>query len=220
MVSQQTRARWHRREIVVRREYYVTRGQQIFLPRGCHLFADLLAAANKYGQQIKYRSIHGRVSPSRGGYISKGLTSIAAIGAKYSPPGAANDPNNTNASWPANVQRNYDQLKAAGEKAAEVASKSVPADHPLSQGPVRGPLVPAGSKLKDMIKDINIKQRVEGATGGTNVAMNPTINVHAATDEQGRAIGRSVERAMQDPTKQLLAQLREARNQESRLGYT
>jgi hypothetical protein len=38
--------------------------------------------------------------------------------------------------------------------------------------------VPAGSKLKDMIKEMNIRQRMEGATGGTNVAMNPVINVH------------------------------------------
>jgi hypothetical protein len=36
-------------------------------------------------------------------YIDKGLTTIPAIAAKYSPPGAANDPNQTNAEWPASV---------------------------------------------------------------------------------------------------------------------
>lgn len=46
-------------------------------------------------------------------YIDKGLTTIAAIARKYSPPGASNDPNQTNAEWPASVARNYNRLKAA-----------------------------------------------------------------------------------------------------------
>jgi hypothetical protein len=36
-------------------------------------------------------------------YIDKGLTTIPQIAAKYSPPGAANDPNQTNAEWPSSV---------------------------------------------------------------------------------------------------------------------
>ena len=59
--------------------------------------------------------------------------------------------------------------------------------------------VPAGSKLKDMIKEMNIRQRVEGATGGTNVAMNPVINVHGVPAGSEAAIGTAVQKAIQDP---------------------
>ena len=40
-------------------------------------------------------------------YLKQGLSTIPQIGAKYSPPGAANDPNKTNAQWPSQVQQLY-----------------------------------------------------------------------------------------------------------------
>jgi hypothetical protein len=43
-------------------------------------------------------------------YIDQGLTTIPAIGAKYAPVGAANDPNKTNAEWPGEVTKIYSQL--------------------------------------------------------------------------------------------------------------
>ena len=45
-------------------------------------------------------------------YIDQGLTTPETIGPKYAPPGASNDPNDTNASWPANVRANM--IKIAG----------------------------------------------------------------------------------------------------------
>ena len=46
------------------------------------------------------------------GYIDKGLTTIAQIGNKYCPVGAANDPNGTNSGWIPSVTSIYNQLKA------------------------------------------------------------------------------------------------------------
>jgi hypothetical protein len=43
-------------------------------------------------------------------YISQGLTTIPAIAAKYSPVGASNDPNKTNAQWPGQVSRIYSAM--------------------------------------------------------------------------------------------------------------
>ena len=48
----------------------------------------------------------------KNGYIDKGLTTIAQIGNKYCPVGAANDPNGTNAGWIPSVTSIYNQLKA------------------------------------------------------------------------------------------------------------
>lgn len=43
-------------------------------------------------------------------YIGMGITTIEAIGAKYAPPGAANDPHGTNGLWPALVTKFAQQL--------------------------------------------------------------------------------------------------------------
>lgn len=43
-------------------------------------------------------------------YVNKGLRTIEAIGAKYSPPGAGNDPNGTNHTWPKNVHAMYKKI--------------------------------------------------------------------------------------------------------------
>lgn len=48
----------------------------------------------------------------KNGYIDKGLTTIAQIGNKYCPVGAANDPNGTNAGWIPSVTSIYNQFKA------------------------------------------------------------------------------------------------------------
>lgn len=45
-------------------------------------------------------------------YIAKGLTTISAIGAKYCPVGAANDPNGTNKNWVPTVTKFYNEIKA------------------------------------------------------------------------------------------------------------
>ena len=43
-------------------------------------------------------------------YLDKGLTTIAAIGGKYAPVGAGNDPRGLNKHWIQGVSRNYDSL--------------------------------------------------------------------------------------------------------------
>lgn len=43
-------------------------------------------------------------------YLQQGLSTIAQIGAKYSPPGAKNDPKGTNAQWPSQVQKLYSSM--------------------------------------------------------------------------------------------------------------
>lgn len=45
-------------------------------------------------------------------YLGKGLTTIAAIGKKYAPPGASNDPKGLNSHWVKGVSEYYFQLKA------------------------------------------------------------------------------------------------------------
>jgi hypothetical protein len=49
-------------------------------------------------------------------YLQQGLTTIPQIGAKYSPVGASNDPNNTNAQWPGIVQKLYTQMGGTGTR--------------------------------------------------------------------------------------------------------
>jgi hypothetical protein len=81
------------------------------------------------------------------------------------------------------------------------------------------PLVPTGSSLKDTIKDINMRERMQGATSPM-LTMNSPITVNGVPTGREGAVGREVARALQDPTRMLLAQLKEARAAEQRLGYT
>ena len=136
-------------------------------------------------------------------YQRMGLKTIPQIGARYSPPGAANDPNQTNASWPANVARNYKRLQDAA---------ALPQPAPVPPGG------PAGSSLKHMIKGMSMKQRMEGS-GGTNVAsLAPNITINA-TSAQPEAIAQRVRSAMRDSTAEFLAAAKRARSHENRLGY-
>jgi hypothetical protein len=69
--------------------------------------------------------------------------------------------------------RNYQQLQKA-------ATIPVPATGGSAN------IVPVGahgSSLKGMIKDMSMRQRVEGATGGQNVAMNPNITINAPNSD-------------------------------------
>jgi len=51
----------------------------------------------------------GRELTKSGGYYS-GKNTINTIGATWAPPGASNDPNSTNAGWPAAVRRFYSEM--------------------------------------------------------------------------------------------------------------
>lgn len=63
----------------------------------------------------------------RKGYFDEGLKTIAQIGAKWAPSGAANDPTNLNSNWARNVGRFYSQLGGQG-----VTAKPNPRVAPLA----------------------------------------------------------------------------------------
>jgi len=75
----------------------------------------------------------------RSGYLDKGLTTFKAIGDKYAPPGAANDPKNTNKDWPVNVSRLYAQATGSsnlpydGEFPEEISDTRVAATNTDAQ---------------------------------------------------------------------------------------
>jgi len=80
-------------------------------------------------------------------------------------------------------------------------------------------MVPAGSKLKDTIRAMNMKERM-GGSGGTNVAnINPTINVHGVAPGREQVAAQSVAKAIRDPIRAGIADLKKMQNYESRLGY-
>jgi cell wall-associated NlpC family hydrolase len=59
----------------------------------------------------------------RNGYLNEGRTSIQAIGAKWAPQGASNDPTNLNSNWVTNVQKFMQEL---GGGMPATASQSAP----------------------------------------------------------------------------------------------
>jgi hypothetical protein len=82
-------------------------------------------------------------------------------------------------------------------------------------------VVPKGSRLKDMIREMTWRERMSGATGGQNVAnLSPRINIHAGSDEHGRQIAAAVTKAMESQPEKVLAMLKKARDSEARFGYT
>jgi len=121
----------------------------------------------------------------------------------------------------------YGFMGNKGEKntaAYRAGLSSSAAPQSLAKGPVKAPepnasLVPAGSRLKDVIKDMNMQQRMSGAGGPMNVTMNPQTTINGASAGQEAAVARQFDRVLQDSNRQLLSQLKEAKNYENRLGY-
>jgi hypothetical protein len=58
-----------------------------------------------------------------------------------------------------------------------------------------------------------------GAGGAANLTMNAPITINGVEAGDVQAVGREVRRAMQDPIRHLLEQLKRAKNQEQRLAY-
>jgi hypothetical protein len=77
---------------------------------------------------------------------------------------------------------------------------------------------PGGASLKDVIRDMSLKQRVAGVTG-QSIAMNPVINVNGVAPGREALMAKKTALALRDPTAQLLAEIKRARSQEARLGY-
>jgi hypothetical protein len=59
----------------------------------------------------------------------------------------------------------------------------------------------------------------KGGGGMTNVNVSMPITVNGASEGQGGAIAREIQRAMQDPIREMLDQLRAARDEERRMSY-
>ena len=87
--------------------------------------------------------------------------------------------------------------------------------------PTTSSMVPSGSSLKDMIKDMTIKQRMAGAFSGQSIAMNPINNITVNGVAPGREalMAKRTALAMRDHDTELLRQLKSAKAQEQRLGY-
>jgi hypothetical protein len=67
----------------------------------------IAAAAENQAKNLYAPSGATPPAPGVGAYPANWLPALGNI---YSPPGAANDPNHTNAAWPANVQKFMNQL--------------------------------------------------------------------------------------------------------------
>lgn len=112
-------------------------------------------------------SIFDQARILKNGYISQGLNTIPEIGKKYAPPGAANDPNGTNAQWPRNVASFYRQVTGSGEL--------------LAGGSLTGAATVAaiGSSNTTSSSDVSSD---DTAQGDTDVAYNQTTNDNEVED--------------------------------------
>ena len=121
------------------------------------------------------------------GYISQGLTTPAAIGRKWAPPGAANDPNRTNAMWPGLVAKEMARLKA--ETAAAGGS---------------GVSLGNGDQGNEPQAKGKRRNRWEG------IAMNPINNITVNGVAPGREalMAKKTALAMRDPLAEGLRQIR------------
>lgn len=68
-------------------------------------------------------------------YLNKGLRSIAAIGAKYAPGKAANDPTGLNSHWTKNVTQFYKELGAGGALTAPASPSEPQIDTNMGSAP-------------------------------------------------------------------------------------
>ena len=122
---------------------------------------------------------------------------------------------------------NYDKAVKMQKSASVRDPFGVQLTHPSFQ-PVPAPPpkalkfsgVPAGSSLKDIIKEMSFKQRMGGATGGTNIAAgNNTININGVAPGREALMAKKTALALRDPIAEGLRQLKEMKAQEARLGY-
>jgi hypothetical protein len=116
----------------------------------------------------------------------------------------------------------YGFMGYKGEKstaAYKAATMPVPATGPKMEDAMMKLPGGPGSSLNRNIKDMNLQQRVEGGTGGQNVASNPVINIHGVPAGQEGAVGAEVTKAMANANRDMLSKIKSAKAYESRLGY-
>jgi len=87
---------------------------------------------------------------------------------------------------------------------------------PLQPYPGQPGLQGTTSSLRDMIRPMNMRGRTSGQVP-QNIALSPVINVHGVPADRAGAVGDEVVRAMQDPSRRLIAQMKKSRADEQRL---
>jgi hypothetical protein len=127
----------------------------------------------------------------RTNYIGKGLKNLAAIGAKWAPQGAANDPTNLNSNWYRNNSAIYTALGGnpgnvmAGwrKMAAPAAVKAMPSQKQVSYAPLGAP--PKLGQLDETLEQVAFENlgaiaRGESPTGGLRRLVEANLEVEAA----------------------------------------
>jgi hypothetical protein len=102
------------------------------------------------------------------------------------------------------------------EKRTEGKGPNYPVEVPPKK--IVPPAAPVSSDLRQNLRSINMPRRIEGAAP-TNVSMNPTINVNGVAAGSEELVADRIKRVVQNNSKDLIAQLKQARSYESRLGY-
>ena len=79
---------------------------------------------------------------------------------------------------------------------------------------------PRRQGLNRLIRDMNLQQRVGGATGGTNIAAgNNTININGVAPGREALMAKKTMLALRDPIQEGLKQLRAMKAEDQRTGY-
>lgn len=132
-----------------------------------------------WGPGIDFRSWDDAISKvARGlrtGYADQGLKTIPAIGGKWAPQGASNDPTNLNSNWTRNVGRFYSELGGKGVTPSTPSVQPTPLSQ-LPSTPSPSPLDLTGYALG------NLRQIAAGRS-------DPVASLSALTEQLAAASG-------------------------------
>jgi hypothetical protein len=115
-------------------------------------------------------------------------------------------------------QQAYDWYQKGGVPNTQMAT----APPKLAPGPVAEPKtsqVPVGSSLKDVIKEMTLKQRLARATGATSLSATNNITVNGVAPGREALMAKKTALALRDPVAEGLRQLKEMKAQAARVGY-
>ena len=77
----------------------------------------------------------------------------------------------------------------------------------------------AGGSLKNLIREMNLQQRVGGATGGQSVTMNAPITVNGVAPGRESLMAKKTALALRDPVAEGLRLMREMQAQDRRTNF-